>query len=247
MKKLFDGLIATIAALILWQAIVWITAAPNYILPSPSKVFETLYKSRVLIAENAWVTMIEVVSGLMIGTLLGIATAIYLSSSALARRIILPILVFTQAVPVFALAPILTLWFGYGLLSKVVMTVLIIYFPVTSAFHDGLSRTPTGMLDLAHTMGANKRQIMWRIRFPNALPSLGSGLRLATVYAPIGAVIGEWVGASKGLGYLMLLANGRAKIDLMFAALIVLAVFTILLHALVNRLADRTDRYAEGK
>ena len=113
---------------------------------------------------------------------------------------------------------------------------------MTSAFFDGLMRTPQGYLDLARCMGARPARVMTRVRIPAALPALGSGLRLAAVYAPIGAVIGEWVGASRGLGYLMLLANGRAKIDLMFAALLVLAAFTVLLHAAVGRLSDRLSR-----
>ena len=128
--------------------------------------------------------------------------------------------------------------------SKIVMTVLIIYFPVTSAFHDGLTRVDRTLLDLARTMGATKPRVMLRVRIPHALPSLGTGLKLAAVYAPIGAVIGEWVGASKGLGYLMLLANGRAKTDLMFASLITLAILTVLLHMAVTLLARRLNRYA---
>ena len=153
-------------------------------------------------------------------------------------------MVFSQAIPVFALAPILTLWLGYGLWSKVAMALLIIYFPVTSAFFDALMRTPPHWLDLARVMGANRPRMMWHIRVPAALPGFASGLRLAAVYAPIGAIIGEWVGASKGLGYLMLLANGRAKIDLMFAALIVLAILTLLLHASVDRACRR---WLDGK
>ena len=117
------------------------------------------------------------------------------------------------------------------------MAVLIIYFPVTSAFYDGLTRVPHDIVDMAKLMGGTKAQIMRRIRIPHALPSLGTGLKLAAVYAPLGAVIGEWVGASKGLGYLMLLANGRAKIDLMFASLITLAVMTIALHMAVNKVS----------
>lgn len=247
MRRLMDGLAATIVALIVWQVIVLVSGAPSFILPDPMRVFQTLIRSRALIFENALVTITEVLFGLVIGAFLGIGTAIFLTNSALARRLIMPMLVFSQAVPVFALAPVLTLWLGYGLGSKIVMTVLIIFFPVTSSFHDGLTRVSTGALDLAKTMGATKRQIMWRIRFPSALPSLGSGLRLAAVYAPIGAIIGEWVGASKGLGYLMLLANGRAKIDLMFASLIVLASFTILLHFVVDKFATRLEAYAEGR
>lgn len=245
--KVLDVFWALALGLAIWQGLVWITGAPHFILPSPLRVAETGFASRALIAEHALVTATEVLIGLVIGTLLGAATAIHLASSAMARRLILPILVFTQAVPVFALAPILTLWFGYGIGSKIAMAVLIIYFPVTSAFHDGLSRTDAGFLDLASTMGAKRRQIMLRIRIPHALPALSSGLRLAAVYAPIGAVIGEWVGASKGLGYLMLLANGRAKIDLMFASLITLAVLTVALHAAVGWGARRLEGYASGQ
>ena len=116
------------------------------------------------------------------------------------------------------------------------MAMIIIYFPVTSAFFDGLAGTPQGWIDLARTMGASRWSILWRIRVPAAVPGLCSGLRLAAVYAPIGAVIGEWVGGEgRGLGYLMTYANSRSKIDLMFAALIVLAVFTVVLHAAVDR------------
>jgi putative hydroxymethylpyrimidine transport system permease protein len=222
-------------ALLLWQGIVWITGVPSFILPSPLRVAQAAFENRVLIAQNALVTASEVFLGLIIGTVFGALTAILLASSARLHRLVLPLLVFTQAVPVFALAPILTLWFGYGIASKVVMAVLIIYFPVTSAFYDGLTRVPLEFLDMVKIMGGTKRQIMWRIKIPHALPSLGTGLKLAAVYAPIGAVIGEWVGASKGLGYLMLLANGRAKTDLMFASLFTLAIMTLLLHLAVSQ------------
>ena len=229
--------------LLLWQGIVWITGVPPFILPSPVRVGQAAYANRVLIAENAWVTACEVGLALIIGTVLGAITAVRLAASPRLHRLLTPMFFFTQAVPVFALAPILTLWFGYGIASKVVMAVLIIYFPVTSAFYDGLTRVPAGILDMARTMGGTERQIMRRIKIPHALPSLGTGLKLAAVYAPIGAVIGEWVGASKGLGYLMLLANGRAKTDLMFASLFTLAIMTLLLHVAVTKVSDRLSRY----
>lgn len=230
----------------LWQAIVTLTGVPPFILPSPGKVWGTLISSRELIAGHAVVTMTEVVLGLIAGSALGFATALQLMMSATLSRLLMPIMVFSQAIPVFALAPVLTLWLGYGIESKIVMTILIIYFPVTSSFLDGLQRTDTGYLDLAHTMRATPMQTLLRIRLPAAMPAFGSGLKLAAVYAPIGAVIGEWVGSSNGLGYLMLLANGRAKIDLMFAALLVLAVFTIMVHSLVSLLAAWLTRRAQG-
>ncbi len=236
--------LAALLGLAIWQFVVWATGLPHFILPSPMRVATAMWKSREIIAEHALVTLSEVLIGIAIGSALGMATAIHLAISPSARAVMRPLLVFSQAVPVFALAPILTLWLGYGLWSKVAMAVLIIYFPVTSAFFDGLMRTPQGFLDQARIMGASPVGMMLRIRIPAALPSLGSGLRLAAVYAPIGAVIGEWVGASQGLGYLMLLANGRAKIDLMFAALIVLAIMAVILHTIVDRLASRMARDA---
>ncbi|MEO0990106.1 MAG: ABC transporter permease [Pseudomonadota bacterium] len=237
--KLLPPLIATAFAILLWQAIVSLTGLPRFILPGPGLVAQTWWENRAVIAEHTLVTATEVLIGLAIGTALGIATAISLAASPAARVLVHPLLVFTQALPVFALAPILTLWLGYGLWSKIAMAVLIIYFPVTSAFFDGLMRTPQGHLDLAQTMQARPARILWHIRIPAALPSLASGLRLAAVYAPIGAVIGEWVGASRGLGYLMLLANGRAKTDLMFAAMLTLGVFSVLLHLTVGYLTRR--------
>mgnify|MGYP001284011973 FL=1 len=238
MTRIRYALGACTFALLLWQGIVWLTGVPSFILPSPLRVAQAALDNRVLIAENALVTATEVILGLITGTVLGAFTAVQFANSDRLHRLVMPLLIFTQAVPVFALAPILTLWFGYGIASKVVMAVLIIYFPVTSAFYDGLTRVPADILDMAKTMGGTKRQIMRRIKIPHALPSLGTGLKLAAVYAPIGAVIGEWVGASKGLGYLMLLANGRAKTDLMFASLFTLVVMTLLLSLAVTKASD---------
>ena len=242
MTRIRYALGACTFALLLWQGIVWLTGVPSFILPSPLRVAQAALDNRVLIAENALVTATEVILGLITGTVLGAFTAVQLASSDRLHRLVMPLLIFTQAVPVFALAPILTLWFGYGIASKVVMAVLIIYFPVTSAFYDGLTRVPADILDMAKIMGGTKRQIMRRIKIPHALPSLGTGLKLAAVYAPIGAVIGEWVGASKGLGYLMLLANGRAKTDLMFASLFTLVVMTLLLSLAVTKASDHLSK-----
>ncbi len=229
-------------AILGWQALVTLADLPRFILPGPGLVLATLWTSRALIAEHALVTAVEVLVGLGLGAVLGFATAILLAVSAMARAVLRPMLVFSQAVPVFALAPILTLWLGYGLWSKVAMALLIIYFPVTSAFFDALMRTPAGWLELARVMSATHGRVLWRIRVPAAMPGFASGLRLAAVYAPIGTIIGEWVGASRGLGYLMLLANGRAKTDLMFAALIVLTILTLALHAAVDRICRRLWR-----
>ena len=241
-----DAGLAALCLIALWQGVVWATGVPAFILPGPLRVLEALAAQRALIFGHAAVTVMEVLLGMALGTLLGAATALQLMMSPRALRLVLPLLVFSQAVPVFALAPLLTLWLGYGLGSKIAMAVLIIYFPVASAFLDGLRHSDPALIAMARSFGATKHQVLFRIRLPAALPSFASGLRLAAVYAPIGAVIGEWVGASQGLGYLMLLANGRAKTDLMFAALLVLALFAVALHKAVGVLAERLTRRAKG-
>ena len=131
------------------------------------------------------------------------------------------------------------LWLGFGMGSKIAMATLIIYFPVTAALYDGLRNTDAGWINLARIMGASNNTVLKYIRLPAALPSLGSGLRIAAAIAPIGAVVGEWVGSSTGLGYLMLHANARTQVDLMFAALFVLAAFAIILYFSIDYLVKR--------
>ena len=244
-KSNYKDLLISIAIIVaIWQLIVWLTAAPTFILPDPLRVLRAFIDNAELIASHAWVTALEVGIGLILGTLLGAATALHLMVSVTARRFLMPILVLSQTVPVFALAPMLTLWLGYGLSSKIAMALLIIYFPVTSTFYDGLRHTSQGYLDIAKSMRATPLRLLFMVRVPAALPSLASGVRLAAVYAPIGAVIGEWVGASEGLGYLMLLANGRVKIDLMFAALIALCGLTIVLRFFIDGICRKCESWA---
>lgn len=232
-------LLASLLGIALWQGLVMALDMPPFILPGPALTFERIWLSRALLLEHSLVTLTEVGAGIILGVLLGALTAITLAALPRLARIVQPLLVFGQAIPVFALAPILTLWFGYGMGSKISMALIIIYFPVLSAFFDGLTGTPRPWLDLAHSLGGSPWRILWRVRVPAALPNLASGIRLAAVYAPLGAIIGEWVGASKGLGYLMLLAMGRSKTDLMFAALIILALMTVALHKLIDHALDR--------
>lgn len=228
--RLFRFFIITLGLLILWQGIVWATQLPKFILPGPWLVFETMIERRELIVEHAGVTLLEIVLGMIVGCGLGFISALLLQVIKPIRPWLLPILVVSQAIPVFALAPILMIWFGYGLTSKIVMASLIIFFPVTSACYDGLRQTPQDWLDLATTMQADKWRQLWHIRLPAALPSLASGLRVAATVAPIGAVIGEWVGSSAGLGYIMLQSNARMQVDVMFACLLVLAFMALLLY-----------------
>ena len=232
-------LVILLCLIALWQAVVWASGAAPYILPGPDRVAVAfVFRFGELVRHGA-VTASEILLGLACGTLLGVASAILIAAARPARAWLMPVLVVSQAIPVFALAPILVLWLGYGLASKVAMATLIIYFPVTAAFFDGLRRTEPGWLDLARTMGGRRLAVLRQIRIPAALPALASGLRVATAVAPIGAVVGEWVGSSAGLGYLMLHANARLQVDLMFAALFLLAVFAVALYFAVDALLRR--------
>jgi putative hydroxymethylpyrimidine transport system permease protein len=203
-------------------------------LPPPARVFAALAARPELWQVHAVTTLTESVIGLVAGTLTGAALALVTSFLPPTRRVLLPVMVVSQAVPVFAMAPLLALWFGFGLASKIVMATIAIFFPVASAFADGLARTDPNLIDLGRLYRASRGQVVALLRVPSALPSLITGVRLAAVYAPIGALIGEWVGASSGLGYAMLFANARAQTDVMFAALFLLAAMAVGLRALVD-------------
>ncbi|WP_136806550.1 ABC transporter permease [Desulfosediminicola flagellatus] len=228
-------LILAAGLLLIWQLVVVISGVPAYILPGPLPVAKALVSHWSALQGHLLTTVIEILAGLFIGALLGTTCALTMILLPLLKRWLLPILVISQAIPVFALAPILVLWFGYGMASKIAMAVLIIFFPVTSSFYYGMQRTQPELLELARIMGAKPIAVLRWIVIPSALPAFGSGVRVATAVAPIGAVVGEWVGSSSGLGFYMLHANARMQIDVMFAALAVLAVVSLGLYFLVDK------------
>ncbi|MEJ8574107.1 ABC transporter permease [Microbaculum marinum] len=236
-----------ISALILgaWQALVTVLAVPAYILPPPSRIATALFAQAGFLATNAAVTGAEIVLGLVAGTALGMITALSASLFPAAGRVMLPLMVASQALPVFAIAPLLVIWLGFGMASKIVMATLIIFFPVASAFLDGLRRTDPGLLDLAAISRAGRFDTLALVRFPSALPGLASGLRVAAAVAPIGAVVGEWVGASAGLGFVMLQANARVQTDVLFAALFLLALMALVIRAVVDGLTRRMVPWIE--
>lgn len=223
----------------LWQLLVVALDMPSFILPAPLEVLSKLIERYDVLLKHTWVTAQEILLGLLLGLSMGLFFALQMLMFKPLKRWLLPILIASQAIPVFAIAPILMLWLGYGIASKVVMAAIIIFFPVTTCCYDGLRNTPIGYLDLAKTMGASKWQRLRHIQLPAALPTLASGIRVAVVIAPIGAVVGEWVGSSAGLGYLMLQANARMIIDEMFAALFILALLSVSLYFITDTLLKK--------
>ena len=227
-------LITALGLVVAWEALVWATGVPLYILPPPSRVAAVLIERFDLLMVHAAWTAAEMLLGLVLGLLLGCALAIVFVASAGWRRWALPLVIASQAIPVIAIAPLLVLWLGFGMASKVAMAALVIFFPVASTFYDGLRRTNAGWLDLACTMNATPRSVLLHIRFPAALPALASGARVAAAIAPIGAVIGEWVGASAGLGYLMTQQLARGQTSLAFASLFLLCLLGLALYHLTD-------------
>lgn len=223
----------------LWTAAYFLVGQQSYLLPSPWDTAAALVKKADMLGWNGVVTASEILIGLLVGTVLGCASALLLASFTPLRKWVVPLLVMSQAVPVFAIAPLLVLWFGFGMASKVAMATIIIYFPITTTFLDGLRHTDPGWLDMARLMGGSRWRVLWYIRVPAALPHLASGLRVAAAVAPIGAIIGEWVGASAGLGYVMMQANARVQTDVMFAALLVLAFLAIIIYLSIHMLLQR--------
>lgn len=221
-----------------WQLVVVITGVPRFILPGPVPVAEAILTHWSSLQAHLLTTFVEIALGLAIGTILGAMCALTMFMLPLVKRWLLPVLVVSQAIPVFALAPLLVLWLGYGMASKVAMAVLIIFFPVTSSLYYGMQRTDAELLELARIMGARPLAVLRWIVIPSALPAFGSGIRVATAVAPIGAVVGEWVGSSSGLGYYMLHANARMQVDVMFAALAILAVVSLSLYFIVDQVVS---------
>jgi len=232
-------LVTALGLIAAWEALVWLTGLPPYILPPPSRVAVVLIQRFDLLVEQAAWTSGEMVLGLALGLALGAALAVVFAASAAWRRWALPLVIVSQAIPVIAIAPLLVLWLGYGMASKVAMAALIIFFPVVSSLYDGLRRTDPGWLELARTMDAPPRAVLLQIRLPAALPAFASGMRIAAAVAPIGAVIGEWVGASAGLGFLMTQSLARGQTPLAFAALTILCLLGLALYTAADRLARR--------
>jgi ABC-type nitrate/sulfonate/bicarbonate transport system permease component len=234
-----------LAALIgLWQvaadtgALASVLGLEDFLVPSPSQIATTLWEDRSLLADNAWVTLKEVLLGFLCALALGLAFAVALHLSQTLRRALYPLLVASQTVPVIVIAPILIVWFGYGLGPKLGIIALICFFPITVNTLDGLRSVDPEAIKMMRTLDASRWQILRRVEAPAALPFAFSGAKIAVAVAVIGAVFGEWSGASEGLGYLLLLDNNLLETARMFASVFILSAMAIALFGLLA-LAER--------
>src|SRR5256885_228499 len=216
----------------------WFVAArqvvPNYLLPTPPQVWHTFLDNESLLLQGSLITLYETVIGFVLASLLGLGTAILIVYSRTMEKTIYPVVLFAQVIPKVAIAPLLVVWFGFGLAPKMTLAVLIAFFPVVVSGVAGLRSTDPELLDLSATMGASRWQTFRKIRFPNALPHLMAGEKVAVTLAVVGAVVGEFVGAGEGLGYVLLVANGNLDSPTLFAALILMSIIGIVLFILIE-------------
>jgi ABC-type nitrate/sulfonate/bicarbonate transport system permease component len=245
-----------VAIVALWELAVRVAAADPIVLPAPSRVATALWDAREQAAGHLVPTLLEALVGVAVSAAFAICVAVALDRWAPARRAIEPLLVTSQTIPIVAIAPLFVIWFGFGLLPKVLIVVLVTFFPVVVALLDGFGRVDPAAQDLLESLGATARQTFRKLRWPSALPFLFTGLRISVVYAVIGAIFGEYVGATEGLGIWMKLSQTSFRTDLVFGAILLTAVVSTVLYLGVGLLeravvpwspAARRDAPAAGQ
>lgn len=243
MKKYKSSIIVSIIFFIIWEALARYIDA-MYILPSPSRIVEKIWLLREpLFLVHLPSTLLVTFIGLAISIVLGVGLAIAMSLNEKIEKAIYPIVVVTQTIPITALAPIFVLWFGYSIWSKVVVTILITFFPITVNLYDGLRSTKREMEELLITYGASKRDIFIKLKFPSALPYFFSALKIAVPLSVIGAAISEWLGSQSGLGYfskrMMTQLDGAA----VFAPIVILSLAAVILVFIINLLENKIIKW----
>ena len=222
-----------LASLGTWQGVVELFEIPHWKLPAPWAIGTELVESRGLLLRHTWVTLQEVLIGFSIALGAGVALATLIAYSRTLQRVIYPMVIASQTIPIIVIAPLLLIWVGYGLAPKVIVVALISFFPIVVNTVDGLKGVDPDMVNLMRTMGASRWQLFAKVQVPTSLPLLFSGVKVAVTISVIGAVIGEWVGANAGLGYLTKLSVPLFQTARSFAAVAILAVMGMSLFAVV--------------
>jgi NitT/TauT family transport system permease protein len=238
-KAILGATLTFIVMVVLWEVLVRELKVPGWILPAPSAIAVALAEWRGELARHSLVTLYETILGFALATAISVPLAVAVIYAPILRNTIYPILLAFQSVPKVAIAPLLALWIGFGMLPKVVIVFLVCFFPIIVATTTGLSAVPTPLMELIRSLSANSLQTFIKIRFPTAMPHIFVGLKIAITFAVIGAVIGEFVGSEDGLGYLILVSSSQSRTPLAFAALVLLTVMSIVLYytiALIERI-----------
>lgn len=210
--------------LILWTAAIYFLRIPAYILPYPSEILKELFAKWGYLLSHTWVTAYEALAGFALAVIIGFAVAVAIVWSKLIERTLMPLLIFLQAMPKVAIAPLFVIWFGFGPLPKILVTVLICFFPIVINSAVGMASVDNEMLELIKSMAAKKGQVFLKVRIPNSLPFFFTSLQISIVLALVGAIVGEFVGADSGLGYLIQVANANLQTKLLFSCIVILVL-----------------------
>jgi NitT/TauT family transport system permease protein len=228
----------TAIIILIWHYYVVLMQVPVVVLPTPLQVLKSMIDDARILAEEGWVTALECIYGFALSLAIGIPIAVVMTYSRIANQMFYPLLVASQSIPKVAIAPILLVWFGTGIKSKLAMAFVIAFFPVVVDTATGLRSTSPDLLELARSLQCTRLQTFFKIQLPSALPSIFSGAKIAVTLSVIGAVIGEFIGSNEGLGNLLLTANSQLNSPLVWASLTVLSVLGMLLYGTVA-LAER--------
>jgi putative hydroxymethylpyrimidine transport system permease protein len=214
-----------------WGVVADALSIKSYLVPAPTEIASSLWNDRGLLADDGWVTLREVLLGFGLSVVIGFAFAVLLHLSDTARRAFYPLLVASQTIPIIAVAPLLVVWFGFGIGPKLAIIALVCFFPVTVNTLDGLQSVDPELPKLMRTLDASRRQILARVEVPSALPRFFTGAKVAAAIAVIAAVFGEWAGSDSGLGYVLIQSSNQLETARMFATIVVLSAFAIVLFA----------------
>ena len=219
--------------LVAWQVVVTVRHVSDFILPSPLVILETTRQYFPLLMKHTWTTTYEIGIGFVIGNAIAVAMALLIVNSRLAEKALYPLLIASQTIPKVAIAPLFLIWFGSGIAPKVIITAVICFFPTVVNTVQGLKATDENAIDLLRLVAASRLQVFTKLQFPNALPYFFAGLKISIALAVIGAIIGEWVGANSGLGYVIMYSTQTLRTDFMFAALLLISVLGVVLYLAV--------------
>lgn len=232
--RFWRPLALVVALVAAWWAVTQAELVAPYILPSPAETWRTAQENAAYLAQNTWVTTWETVLGFLIAAVVGELVAVVMVYSAGLEKTMYPLILFAQVIPKIAVAPLFIVWLGFGPTPKILVAVLMAFFPIVISGLAGLRSVDPEILELTSTMGASRFKTFLKIRFPASLPQLMSGLKVAATLAVTGAVVGEFVGANEGLGYVILQANGNVDTAMLFAALIIMCLIGIALFAIIE-------------
>ena len=234
MKKNIVPAAFIITLIAIWEVVVRVFEVPLYILPAPSRVIQTLFAEIPTLSTHVGITVLEAVCGISISLVFALMIGIIMDCFPVVRQAIYPLLVVTQTVPMIVLAPLFIIYMGFGIAPKILTVVLMCFFPIAVSFSDGLAQVDEEYVHLVRSYGANKLTAYRLVKIPAAIPSLLSGLKVAATYSISGAVVGEWIGAQKGLGYYLLRVKNGYMLDKVFACVLIIIFLSLCMNGLIH-------------